>query len=198
MALAAVVAGLISCGGLKLGKEKMDTSEAGRAVVEALKEYVDTAQYRPISVRWDEEGQLSNDLLALYVSMVGQTGRVYTQTYILHGPGTGPSSLNQDNRYKDTYAFAAVPWIRSDDIDPEAIRQQFEAAKAQIPEKHSFQSIGYYQMEVDPETGEKETEFTVNVTEDGKEAVSNAGRTTIEYYELTFQVLHDGTVQLGE
>lgn len=38
----------------------------------------------------------------------------------------------------------------------------------------------------------------MNITENGKEIVESAGKKSVQYYEVTFNVLPDGSVQMEE
>ena len=46
--------------------------------------------------------------------------------------------------------------------------------------------------------GEVKAEFSMNITENGKEIVESAGKKSVQYYEVTFNVLPDGSVQMEE
>ena len=82
--------------------------------------------------------------------------------------------------------------------------KQLEEAKKQIPAEYAFKSLAEYRIESDiTKSGDTYnpdllTTFTVNVVEKGNETVSNAGSTSIVYYEIKFDVAPDGTVTMQE
>lgn len=46
--------------------------------------------------------------------------------------------------------------------------------------------------------GEIKAQFDVNVTENGKETIERAGKKSIQYYQITCNVLPDGSVEMDE
>ena len=78
-----------------------------------------------------------------------------------------------------------------------------------IPENYTFKSIGDYLIQETVPSGnefldrnktfgEVKAEFRMNITENGKEIVESAGKKSVQYYEVTFNVLPDGSVQMEE
>lgn len=48
------------------------------------------------------------------------------------------------------------------------------------------------------QAGRITAQFTLNVTEDGKEYIESAGKKSIQYYQLDFNVLPSGSIELDE
>ena len=105
--------------------------------------------------------------------------------------------------------FEKVKGLTPASINVEAIRKQYEEAKAMIPENYTFKSIGDYLIQETVPSGnefldrnktfgEVKAEFSMNITENGKEIVESAGKKSVQYYEVTFNVLPDGSVQMEE
>lgn len=46
--------------------------------------------------------------------------------------------------------------------------------------------------------GAIETSFDVNVTENGKEMVESAGKKSLQYYQIQFNVQPDGSVEMED
>ena len=74
---------------------------------------------------------------------------------------------------------------------------------------YTFKSIGDYLIQETVPSGnefldrnktfgEVKAEFSMNITENGKEIVESAGKKSVQYYEVTFNVLPDGSVQMEE
>ena len=70
-----------------------------------------------------------------------------------------------------------------------------EDAKAMLPKGYKYKSLDMFSIN----TYDKEPiSFTLNVVEDGKETVSNAGRTSIVFYEVRFTADENGKLTMKE
>lgn len=207
---AACVAALCNgCGSLGIGGPKMDTAEATTLVKETVMKNIDRSQWKIHNIRWQEGEELGNDLLQVTVGLVNPSGECFTQSFILSGPAKGTVSELRQATGRNRVEFEKVTGIDPETIDPAAIQQQYEAAKAMIPENYTFKSIGSYEIgetlssgvelfDRGKNVGAIETDFGVNVTENGKEMVESAGKRSIQYYEVMFKVLPDGSVEMEE
>lgn len=199
-----------SCNGILPGSgPKMDTEEGTIAVKESFAKHIDLEKWKPYVVTWMEGEELGNDLQLLRVEMVSPSSGCFYQTFSLSGPGAGNISDLRETTNTAKPSFDEVKGITPEMIDPAAIQRQFEQAKAMIPEGYTFKSIGRYRIEEDllsgnpfldrnKQAGRITAEFTLNVTEDGKEYIESAGKKSIQYYQFDFNVLPDGSIELDE
>ena len=185
-----------SCNNLGISAPKMDSDEATQLIVETLEKNINFDEWKIYEIRWMEADELENNLTVLFVEMVNKAGDCFSQTFTLSGPGKGNIS-DQDEAGG-----------LSGKLDFE-IRKQYEEAKAMIPENYTFKSIGDYLIQETVPSGnefldrnktfgEVKAEFSMNITENGKEIVESAGKKSVQYYEVTFNVLPDGSVQMEE
>lgn len=207
---AACVAALCSgCGSLGIGGPKMDTAEATTLVQETVTKNIDRSQWKIYNIRWQEGEELGNELLQVTVGLVNPSGDCFTQSFILSGPAKGTVSELRQATGRNRVEFEKVTGIDPAMIDPAAIQKQYEAAKAMIPENYTFKSIGRYEIgetlssgvelfDRGKNVGAIETEFDVRVTENGKEMIESAGKRSIQYYEVVFDVGPDGSVEMRE
>ena len=88
---------------------------------------------------------------------------------------------------------------------PQTVRR----GQSHDPRNYTFKSIGDYLIQETVPSGnefldrnktfgEVKAEFSMNITENGKEIVESAGKKSVQYYEVTFNVLPDGSVQMEE
>lgn len=199
-----------SCNGILPGSgPKMDTEEGTIAVKESFAKHIDLEKWKPYVVTWMEGEELENDLQLLRVEMVSPSNGCFYQTFSLSGPGAGNISDLRETMTSAKPEFEKMKGISPEMIDPAAIQRQFEQAKAMIPEGYTFQSIGRYRIEEellsgnkfldrDKQAGRIRAEFTVNVTEDGKEYIESAGKKSIQYYQMEFNVLPDGSIEMED
>ena len=116
--------------------------------------------------------------------MVNKAGDCFSQTFTLSGPGKGNiSDLNEAGGLRGKLDFEKVKGLTPASINVEAIRKQYEEAKAMIPENYTFKSIGDYLIQETVTFGQRITsteikrygevkaEFSMNITENGKEIV---------------------------
>ncbi|MDR2890839.1 MAG: hypothetical protein LBV18_04465 [Alistipes sp.] len=205
LSFAACALAVVSCDALSnaVGGTKMDTEEATAKVAETLKESIDQTQWKVTHIHWFEGEELENDLLSMDVGLVNSKGGNYSQTFILGGPGAGSVGELREavGRVAREATFENVVGIPFEMIDPVKIQAQYDAAKALLPEGYTFKSIGGYWID---ETiggrrdGEINARFNINITEDGNEVVESAGQSSIQYYEVDFNVLADGSVEIDE
>lgn len=112
--------------------------------------------------------------------------------------------ISPDSWYDNGLDFEKVVAVDATKLDAATIMKQLEEAKKQIPAEYAFKSLAEYRIESDiTKSGDTYnpdllTTFTVNVVEKGNETVSNAGSTSIVYYEIKFDVAPDGTVTMQE
>ena len=189
---------------------KMDSDEATQLIVETLEKNINFDEWKIYEIRWMEADELENNLTVLFVEMVNKAGDCFSQTFTLSGPGKGNiSDLNEAGGLRGKLDFEKVKGLTPASINVEAIRKQYEEAKAMIPENYTFKSIGDYLIQETVPSGnefldrnktfgEVKAEFSMNITENGKEIVESAGKKSVQYYEVTFNVLPDGSVQMEE
>lgn len=196
-----------SCGS-GLGKLAMDSPEAVNKVKEIVTTNVSPEEWKIVELSWSEgigSGKLENNLNngSVFVKMVKKNGRVFTQSFIGE-LNWKPSEIAPDSWYDKGLDFEKVVAVDATKLDATAIMKQLEEAKKLIPAEYAFKSLAEYRIESDiTKSGDKYnpnlmTTFTVNVVEKGNETVSNAGSTSIVYYEIKFDVAPDGTVTMKE
>ncbi len=207
ISLIASAALLTACGSGLTGTQ-MDTENAAKFVSEKVTKNIDRNDWKIFEINWSEEEELENKLGFILVSMVNSSGDCYTQPFIGQ-IGWGAGDLTPEHWYK-RLDYAQVKGIDPAAIDPAEYARQIAEAKALIPEGYSFKSVSDYTIaETLPSRTEIEegegvypqtttASFTLCITEDGKETVTSAGNTSIVYYEIEFEVLPDGTVQIDE
>lgn len=208
-----IIGAAVSCDSISkaISPTKMDTVEGTQLVIDGLKKNVDLNKWKVYELYWMEGEELENNLQMLYVGMINEDNGCFTQTFHLAGPVAGTASNLHEaiGIGMDKLNYNEVKGITPEMIDPEAIRQQYEAAKAMLPEKYDFKSIGTYRFkEVLPtgnsfidrgkQIGRIDASFELNMTERGKEYVESAGKRSMQYYEVDFNVLPDGSVEIDE
>ncbi len=185
------------CESLGLTSIKMDSEQSVERVAETIKKHIDPAQYKPLALYWYEREELSNKMEYLMVTVVGTDGKLYTQSFKVGGDHQGPNEV-EEARSNQTYDFATVNYLSSDDLAPATIAGQIAQAKTMIPEGIVFESIANYTFDIDPETGEKTSNFVMRVTEEGNKTSVEGRRFVTTYYEIEFDVLADGTVVMED
>lgn len=190
------------------GGPKMDSAEATTLVKQTIAEKIDGNAWKVYRVRWQEGDQTGNELETLTVYMANTSGDCFTQRFVLSGLGKGKVWDLSEVPAQSRVDFDQIKGI-TDAIDVDAIQKQYEAAKAMIPEGYTFKSIaGYDIQEVIPtgnalrdrgkQIGAIEATFDATATEDGKEYVESAGKKSLQYYEITFNVQPDGSVEIDD
>lgn len=200
---------LASCSAITKSGPDMDTPEATSLVVETLRQNIDFNEWKIYCLTWMEGEKLENELQVLSVDMVNTSGDCFTQSFVLSGVAKGNVSDLRKALSMPRVDFEKVTGIAPDSIDPAAIQKQYDQAKTSIPEGYTFKSIGRYEiretmpsgndfLDRNKKLGEIKAEFDANVTENGKEVIESAGKKSIQYFELQFNVLPDGSVELDE
>lgn len=205
---AVVFAAVATSCGSGLGKLAMDSPESVDKVKEIVTTNVNPDEWKIIELSWSEgsgSGKLENNLNngSIFVKMVKKNGQVFTQPFI--GELNWKSGkISPDSWYDNGLDFEKVVAVDATKLDAATIMKQLEEAKKQIPAEYAFKSLAEYRIESDiTKSGDTYnpdllTTFTVNVVEKGNETVSNAGSTSIVYYEIKFDVAPDGTVTMQE
>lgn len=188
-----------SCNNLGISAPKMDSDEATQLIVETLEKNINFDEWKIYEIRWMEADELENNLTVLFVEMVNKAGDCFSQTFTLSGPGKGNiSDLDEAGGLSGKLDFEKVKGLTPASINVEAIRKQYEEAKAMIPENYTFKSIGDYLIQETVPSGnefldrnktfgEVKAEFSMNITENGKEIVESAGKKSVQYYESHLQ-----------
>ena len=87
------------------------------------------------------------------------------------------------------------PALDLEKLSGEQYTKMIEDAKAMLPKGYKYKSLDMFSIN----TYDKEPiSFTLNVVEDGKETVSNAGRTSIVFYEVRFTADENGKLTMKE
>ncbi len=210
IAAAAVACTMASCGVGGFGTLAMDSEDAVNKVKDVVTNNVDPNEWKIIQLDWDEgssnDAKLGNNLYqgSIYMRLVKSNGQVFTQGF--SGQlGFQATQISPDYWYEKGLDYEKITPIDVSKLDPAAIVKQIEDAKKMIPAEYEFKSLAEYRMKAGvPQNkdgeGEYKTEstieFTINVVEKGNETVSNAGTTSIIYYEIDFNVAPDGTITM--
>lgn len=184
-----------------------DEAASYARAIEVTQKNVDSDKFKIYSLRFSETGELSNNLGYVIVKMVNRDNQAFSQTFLLNGQQ--PSSLRDVERTFEAPEYETTVGIDPGKLDPQVIADRIAQAKTMLPEGHTFKSVGEYDIEetvpADNEfinrkrkIGEQKTSFVVRFTEDGKETESNAGQTSIIYYEARATVAPDGTITIEE
>lgn len=211
MAIMLTASAMTSCGGAgTFGKLAMDSPEAVEKVKEITSKNVNPDEWKLIQLEWSEglsdSEKLENNLNlgSIFVKLVKPNGNVFSQGFIGQ-LGWKPSDISPDHWYKQGLDYEKITPIDINKIDPTAITKQLEEAKSMIPDEYEFKSLSVYRIEAGIPTSSSgkgeytpdyRTEFTFNVVEKGNETVSNAGTTSIIYYEIDFEVSPDGKLTM--
>ena len=205
-AIASMAALLVSCNNVSsmLGGAKYpaDQAESYAKAVEILKEKVDMTKFKIFGMRFQEREELCNDLSSISLDMVNADNYAFRQAYYLDGR---VGQMNDYSTSVNEIDYAKIKGISLSAIDPAAIGRQIEEAKQLLPEGHTFQSVGVYEIsEVLPRStglmnrgrniGATEAEFKICFTEDGKETETSGGQVTHLYYEANIIVNPDGSI----
>lgn len=203
--LAAAVCLTASCSSLT-GYPTDEAASYARAI-EVTRKNVDGDKFKIYSLSFSETGELSDNLAYVIVRMVNRDNRAFSQTFFLNGQQ--PSSLRDVDRMSEAPEYETTAGIDPGELDPQQIAARIAEAKALLPAGHTFKSVGRYDIEEtvpagnefinrNRKIGERKTAFTLRFTEDGKETESNAGQTSIIYYEAEVTVGPDGTLTFEE
>lgn len=166
---------------------KMSTAAAPEKVIELYQKHIDTTEYKPITIKWSEEGKLTDKLQMVVITMVGKDLKWYSLPIIVSGPGSGPGEITQEKVTAPNIPadFDQVRFIRPSDVNPAAIVSHFAAAQEYVPDGYRYTSVSNYFCGINPTTGARSDSFEINLTHPGA---------TNKYYSAPFNVASDGTV----
>lgn len=198
--MAFAVLAFASCGKVGvpgLGGIKMDTEDAVSKAKTLAADNIKPGEWKVIGITWNEgsaSDELSNNLSSVSFEMVDKDGRVWQQSYLadLGWKATELSDSNWDTFHKDVDAKGLQGFDMAS-FDAAAALKDIEEAKKMIPENYEFKSVDMYEMN---SYGDDRASITLNVVEKGKETVSNAGQTSIVFYELKFEKGEDGKLKM--
>ena len=193
LALAALV--MTSCGDVvsKLGGTKTDSPEVLEKAKELAKSQFDASKWKIVSVDWSE---LTGKVSSIRFYMIDKDGKAWQQTFIAQlGWKAGDlddTSFAKGDKYDDPKEY---PALDLDKFDAAKYTKIIEDAKALIPKGYTYKSVDCFSMNT---YNKVPMELVLNVVEEGKETVSNAGKTSIVFYELNYTVDDNGKVTLKE
>lgn len=175
-----------------------DTKETWEKVQGIIEEKVDASKFKLVSLDLGRDSrpgkELDNDLHSCAVVMVDRDGAAWHQVFFVDGSA---SNLSAYTTYADEPNFSEIPALDVKGISPEAYAKQIEDAKKIIEaEGLKFHCVDSYSIDNITEMGR--CRFVLHVTEKEAKTVSNAGRTSIEYYEIPFLVSEQGEVSIDE
>ncbi|MCD8079143.1 MAG: hypothetical protein LUF04_01640 [Bacteroides sp.] len=146
-------------------------------------------------MNWIEKDKMSNNADFVSITFVKPDDSTYNQAFILQGPAEGPGSPSSK---KAGFKYDEIEGLTAADIDPATIMGYYEKAKKEIPEGYTYRGISAHCVDLHHKSKKPNHNFKMMVTEDGKEEVTSAGQTVIEYYELDFLVDEDGNVTMKD
>lgn len=206
---AATVAALCTACGQLSGGPKMDSVEATTLVAQTVQKNIDTDQWKIYRILWQEGEEMGNELQLVTVWLVNDSGDCFSQRFTLAGPGKGAVTDLSKATGQNRVDFEKVNGIAPERVDPASIQKQYEQAKATIPDNYTFKSISSYDIaetlssgvelfDRGKNVGQIKARFDVNVTENGKEVIESAGKKSIQYYQITYNVQPDGSVEMDD
>lgn len=197
LALAALF--MVSCDNVKsaLGGMKTDSTEVLDKAKELGKANFDPAKWKIVSVDWGEgvgDDELTGTVSSIRFYVIDKDGRAWQQSFSAalgwKASDLDDTSFATGDKYDDP---KDCPALELDKFDAAKYTKIIEDAKALIPKGYTYKSLDDFSMNT---YDESPIRLTLNVVEEGKETVSNAGRTSIVYYELNYTVSDDGKVTL--
>lgn len=212
LAIALMTVGIItSCDSItqSVVVPKMDSEDAVNRIVESVKKNIDLNEWKVYGVRWSEIDELTNEMESFNVDMVDKNDNAIFQSFTVAGKNIGFITDPSAAIGNSVIVYENIKGITPDMINYAVIQKQFEQAKALIPEGYEFKSVDSYSIaEVVPsgtesfnkgkDIGAMEASFTFNVIESGKEVIESAGKEVYQYYEIDFDVMPDGSVEIDE
>lgn len=200
MALFAVFA-VVSCDKFNSATEaisgviKMDTKECIEKVSEIVQKNVNTNDWKIVKIRIVEDcstdGKLGNKFSSISVDLVDKNGEAYTQSYIYN-----PSVISDLSTASTAFYKADPKDIEPIDVkkalDPERVLKVINDAKSMIPQEYEFLALESYEITNTDKDCTEEFTFAVVDKDKNKRYVSNAGKKSLVYYELNFEVTNDG------
>ena len=199
--LAAMAAVMASCGDVasKLGETKTDSPEVFNKAKELAKANFDPSKWKIVEVDWNEGGasdELTGKVSSIRFYVIDNDGKAWQQSFIAQtgwkATDLDDTSFATGDKYDDPKEY---PALELDKIDPTKITKVIEDAKALIPKGYKYKSLDNF--EINTYDSEAMT-LTLNVVEEGKETVTNAGRTSTVFYELKYSVDDNGKVTLKD
>ena len=196
LALAALV--MASCGDMasKLGGMKTDSPDVLEKAKELAKANFDPAQWKVVSVDWSEgagQDELTGEVASVRFYMIDKDGKAWQQSF---HPSLGwkasdldDTSFAEGDKYDDPKEY---PALELDKLDAAKYTKIIEDAKALIPKGYTYKSMESFEMNT---FDKSPMELVFNVVEEGKETVTNAGKTSTVYYQLRYSVSDDGKVK---
>ncbi|MDR1601439.1 MAG: hypothetical protein LBS42_03320 [Tannerella sp.] len=143
-----------------------------------------------------EKEELTGSFGMSVVDLQNSKGEKYEQTlyYNFGIPHNDPKPRSGVSARREVLYF-----INVDDIveRKDLIEKYVEEAKTQIPEGYTFESVDFMTFAPD-DNGEFSLSFELQVTETGKPARMEGGRSVTDYYELEFHVDKDGNITHGD
>lgn len=194
-ALAFAACGKVSVPGL--GGLKMDSEDVMSKAKTLAADNIKPGEWKVIGITWLEgsaRDELSNNVSSVSFEMVDKDGRVWRQSYMadLGWKATELSDANWETFHKGVDA-KELPGFDMDKVNAADLVKDIEEAKKMIPEGYEFKSVDKYEIN---SYGADRASITLNVVEKGKETVSNAGQTSIVFYELKFEKGEDGKLKM--
>ena len=199
LALAALV--MVSCGDVvsKLGGMKTDSPEVLEKAKELAKSNFDPTKWKVVSVDWSEDNgndELTGNVASIRFYMIDNDGKAWQQSFHASlgwkASDLDDTSFAKGDKYDDPKDF---PVLDLGKIDAAKYTKIIEDAKALIPKGYTYKSVDSFSANT---FDKAPMELTLNVVEEGKETVTNAGRTSIVFYELNYTVDENGKVTLNE
>lgn len=214
-AFMALVMVLTGCnGGVKgaLGVEELPKLDSEACIAKAKEglSQLDMKRYKVINVSMSEKGvdEMSNELGSISYSLVDQDGRLYSQNFSYweserkwRFDDPTPSRIQ-----KVPLDFEKVHGITEADLDAKKMLGFFVAAKNQIPKEYTYKGLTSITLKYgtpNPLIGEGkygdkiQISFSAMATENGKETVESAGKSTKVFYKASFEVNEKGEVVLN-
>ena len=174
-----------------------DTKETWEKVQGIIEEKVDASKFKVVGLDLGREArpgkELDNDLYTCAVVMVDKDGAAWRQVFFVEGSAGNLSAYAEERNFSDTPALDVKA------ISPETYAKQIDDAKKIIEaEGFKFQCVDSYSIDNTREDVGDRCKFTLHVTEKDPKTVSNAGHTSIEYYEIPFIVSEQGVVSIDK
>lgn len=215
LALVAVAVLFTGCkGGVKgaLGGEELPKMDSEACIVKAKEglAQLDLKKYKVIALSFGENGhdEMSNELGSITFRLLDLDGREYSQNYAYYeGENQWKfGELDPASIQREAYDFEKAHGIIEADLDAKKLVGYFEAAKKQIPKEYTYQGLSSIHMKYEIPSivgtgkyGDKlEVSFDAMATENGKEKVESAGKTTNVFYEVSFELNDKGEIEMDK
>lgn len=196
LALVALI--MASCGDVvsNLGGIKTDSPDVLEKAKELAKTKFDSTKWKIVSVDWSEEygkEKLSGKVSSIRFYIIDNDNKAWEQSFHSslgwQASDLDDTSFAKGDKYDDPKDF---PALDLDKLDAAKYTKMIEDAKALIPKGYKYKSVERFSVN----TFDKlPMELVLNVAEEGKETVTNAGKTSIVYYQLRYSVDDNGKVK---